>query len=166
MGLYCYDKITPPITHSLGICFEKSPTVFYVWFNQMWLVLKLHWTPEQVSSLLESVSQRLHSTGLHKFLETITVQTIITIYKTMDPIVIAFYAVELWHFSQECHDIVAAVWNLSKAMEQYQIFSGNFLENIRKYYFIGTRIYLSARYWRRDIFLLYLLVSTCTGRRW
>ena len=131
----------------------------------MGLVLKFHCAPEQVSSLLESVSQRLHITGLHKVMATITEKTFVAISKTMDSLVIASSVVELWHFSQEFHDIVASVWNLSKAMEQCQIFSGEFLVNLRKYSFTVRRISLAGRLCNRDPFLLLLIVSNGTGIR-
>ena len=65
----------------------------------MGLLLKLYCVPEQVSYLLESVFQWLHSAEVQKVLSTITSQTLVTIYKTMDSIVIALSAVELWQFS-------------------------------------------------------------------
>ena len=101
----------------------------------MGLVLKLYCAPEQVSYIIGSVSQRLHRNRLQKYLKTITTQTLVTISKNMNSAVVALSAVQLWHFSQEFHEIVAAVWNLSKAMEQYQIFSGNFLANLGQYSF-------------------------------
>ena len=112
----------------------------------MVLVLKLHCAPEQVSSLLEYVSKWLHRTGFQKFLATITAQTLATLFKTMDSIVDALSAVELWNFSLEFQYIVDAVCNIRKMMEQYQILSGEFLVNLGQYFFIGRRICLSRRW--------------------
>ena len=61
--------------------------------------MKLHYAPEQISSLLDSVPQPIHSTGLQKFLSTITAKIIVNLSKIAESIVIAFSAVELWHLS-------------------------------------------------------------------
>ena len=111
----------------------------------MGLVLKLYRTSEQVRYLLDSVSQRLHSNGIRKFLATIIVRTLFTFSKIMDFIVVAFSTIELWYFSQEFHDIADSVWNLTKAKEQHQIFSGNFSVNLGQYSFTRRRISLAGR---------------------
>ena len=97
------------------------------------------------------MSQRLHSTGLQKVLATITAQTLATRSKNMDFIVVALSTVEMCHFSQKFREKVAAVWNIKKAREQYQIFSGEFLVNLRQDVFTGRRRYLAGIWCTRDI---------------
>ena len=131
----------------------------------MGIVLKLHCAQEQVSSILEPVSQWIQIIYLQKAQENIIVQTLVALSKTMDSIFVAFSAVELWHFSQEFHDTVSAVCNISKLMEHYQIFSGGFLVNLRQDSFKGRMSFLALIWCIRDILLLCLLVSSGTGKQ-